>query len=100
MSEFAGALGPMIRSSRHYEGPMGKSDRAVVFGALGLWLGLGGAAPGWLGGVMAPVAGPLGVTIGHRGGGGVRGGGGAGNRGARRKEMAPPASAPPHRAPP
>jgi CDP-diacylglycerol--glycerol-3-phosphate 3-phosphatidyltransferase len=52
MSEFAGALGPMIGVSRRYEGPMGKSDRAVVFGALGLWLGLGGPLPGWLGGLM------------------------------------------------
>ena len=34
ISEFAGALGPMVGASRHYEGPMGKSDRAVVFGAL------------------------------------------------------------------
>jgi phosphatidylglycerophosphate synthase len=70
MSEFAGALGPMIRSSRHYEGPMGKSDRAVVFGALGLWLGLGGAAPGWLGGLMPLIAGLLVLTIVNR----VRGG--------------------------
>src|SRR5712671_5583497 len=42
MSEFAGALGPMIGVSRHYDGPMGKSDRAVVFGALGLcWVSAG-----------------------------------------------------------
>ena len=28
---------------------MGKSDRAVVFGALALWIGVGGALPDWLG---------------------------------------------------
>lgn len=36
VSEFAGVLGP----SRRYDGPLGKSDRALVFGALGLWAGL------------------------------------------------------------
>jgi CDP-diacylglycerol--glycerol-3-phosphate 3-phosphatidyltransferase len=70
MSEFAGALGPMIGSSRHYEGPMGKSDRAVVFGALGLWLGLDGTLPGWLGALMPLIAGLLMLTVANR----VRGG--------------------------
>lgn len=70
LSEFAGALGPMIGVSRHYDGPMGKSDRAVVFGALGLWLGLGGTLPGWLGWLMPLIAGLLVLTIANR----VRGG--------------------------
>ncbi|TMJ50218.1 MAG: CDP-alcohol phosphatidyltransferase family protein, partial [Alphaproteobacteria bacterium] len=70
LSEFAGALGPMIGVSRHYEGPMGKSDRAVVFGALGLWVGLGGTLPAWLGGLMPLIAGLLVLTIANR----VRGG--------------------------
>src|SRR4029077_17657636 len=36
----------MTRASRRYDGPMGKSDRAFVFGALALWCGLGwGIAP-------------------------------------------------------
>jgi CDP-diacylglycerol--glycerol-3-phosphate 3-phosphatidyltransferase len=48
ISEMAGALGPMVGASRQYQGPMGKSDRAFVFGALGLWLGLTGALPGWI----------------------------------------------------
>src|SRR5207253_10200077 len=59
LSEFAGALGPMIGVSRHYDGPMGKSDRAVVFSALGLWLGLGGTLPDWLGGLMPLLSGLL-----------------------------------------
>jgi CDP-diacylglycerol---glycerol-3-phosphate 3-phosphatidyltransferase len=41
ISEMTGALGVVIGASRRYDGPMGKSDRAVVFGALALWLGLG-----------------------------------------------------------
>lgn len=42
ISEMAGALGPMVGAPRRYDGPMGKSDRAFVFGALGLYVGLGG----------------------------------------------------------
>src|SRR5260221_1117593 len=30
VTEFAGALGPAMGASRRYDGPMGKSDRAVV----------------------------------------------------------------------
>ena len=45
VSEMAGALGPMVGAPRQYDGPMGKSDRAFLFGALGLWLGLVGSLP-------------------------------------------------------
>jgi CDP-diacylglycerol--glycerol-3-phosphate 3-phosphatidyltransferase len=48
LTEFAGVLGPTIGASRRYDGPCGKSDRALVFGALGLWAGLGFALPDWL----------------------------------------------------
>ena len=41
VAELAGVLGPMVGASRRYDGPMGKSDRAFVFGVLGLLLGLG-----------------------------------------------------------
>lgn len=47
LSEFAGVLGPMIRATRRYDGPMGKSDRALVAGALGAWIGFGGAVADW-----------------------------------------------------
>lgn len=40
VSEMTGVLGIQIGASRRYDGPMGKSDRAFVFGALGLLLGL------------------------------------------------------------
>jgi CDP-diacylglycerol--glycerol-3-phosphate 3-phosphatidyltransferase len=42
ISEMTGVVGVMTGASRRYDGPMGKSDRAFVFGALALWLGLGG----------------------------------------------------------
>ncbi len=40
ISEMAGVLGVMVGASRRYDGPMGKSDRAFVFGLLGLLVGL------------------------------------------------------------
>lgn len=48
LSEFAGVLGQTIDASRRYDGPLGKSDRAFVFGVLGLWLGIGTHLPAWL----------------------------------------------------
>lgn len=48
LSEMAGALGPMVGAPRQYDGPMGKSDRAFLFGVLGLWAGLAHARlPDW-----------------------------------------------------
>lgn len=40
VSEMAGVLGVTVGSSRRYDGPMGKSDRAFVFGLLGLLIAL------------------------------------------------------------
>jgi CDP-diacylglycerol--glycerol-3-phosphate 3-phosphatidyltransferase len=65
-TEFAGALGPMIGASRHYEGPLGKSDRAVVFGVLALWIGFGGPLPGWLALLLPALAGLALATAANR----------------------------------
>lgn len=48
LSEFAGTLGPAIGASRRYDGPSGKSDRALIFGLLGLWVGIAGSLPSWM----------------------------------------------------
>ena len=56
LSEFAGALGPTVGASRRYDGPMGKSDRAFVFGALGLAAALMQPLPPWLGWALPAVA--------------------------------------------
>jgi CDP-diacylglycerol--glycerol-3-phosphate 3-phosphatidyltransferase len=56
LSEMTGALGPMVGVERRYDGPMGKSDRAFVFGALGLWLGIAGSFPGWAFWIMPAAA--------------------------------------------
>lgn len=46
--EMTGVVGVQIGASRRYDGPLGKSDRAFLFGALGLLLGCGVAAGTWL----------------------------------------------------
>jgi CDP-diacylglycerol--glycerol-3-phosphate 3-phosphatidyltransferase len=56
VSEMAGALGPMVGAERRYDGPMGKSDRALVFGTLGLWVGLTSTLPDWLAWLMPAIA--------------------------------------------
>lgn len=45
-AEMAGVLGAAIGGTRRYDGPMGKSDRAFLFGCIALLLGLG-MTPGW-----------------------------------------------------
>ena len=47
LSEMAGTVAVMIGAQRRYDGPMGKSDRAFVFGALGLAIGLGLPPASW-----------------------------------------------------
>ncbi len=49
ISEMAGTVAVMAGASRRYDGPMGKSDRALIFGAMGLWVGFANGLP-------APVA--------------------------------------------
>jgi CDP-diacylglycerol--glycerol-3-phosphate 3-phosphatidyltransferase len=66
VSELAGVLGLMVGASRRYDGPMGKSDRAFVFGALGLWIGLTAALPAWVAYVMPIVALALAATVVNR----------------------------------
>lgn len=41
LTEMAGVVAIQVGASRRYDGPMGKSDRAFVFGLLALLLGLG-----------------------------------------------------------
>lgn len=48
LSEYAGVMGPLVGASRRYDGPLGKSDRALIVGTLGLWIGIGWPLPDWL----------------------------------------------------
>lgn len=70
LSEMTGALGPMIGAERRYDGPMGKSDRALVFGSLGLWVGLTADLPGWSFWVMPVMATAIVLNVVNR----IRGG--------------------------
>jgi CDP-diacylglycerol--glycerol-3-phosphate 3-phosphatidyltransferase len=72
LTEFAGVLGPASGGSRRYDGPMGKSDRAVVFGALGLWIGCAAPMPAWLGWGVPILAILLVLTVVNRVRAGVR----------------------------
>jgi CDP-diacylglycerol--glycerol-3-phosphate 3-phosphatidyltransferase len=66
LSEMTGVLGPTIGASRRYDGPMGKSDRAFVFGLLALLLGLGLRPGAWLVVVQGGVLVLLLVTVWNR----------------------------------
>jgi CDP-diacylglycerol--glycerol-3-phosphate 3-phosphatidyltransferase len=48
VTEVAGIAAAVVGASRRYDGPMGKSDRALVFGTLGLALALGAPREPWL----------------------------------------------------
>ena len=47
-TEMTGVVAVQIGAARRYDGPMGKSDRALLFGVLGLLLGLGVPTGRWL----------------------------------------------------
>ncbi|WP_076073056.1 CDP-alcohol phosphatidyltransferase family protein [Sphingomonas montana] len=63
LSEYAGVMGPLAGAGRRYDGPFGKSDRALLFGALGLWIGIGGALPPWTAWIMPALTVLLAMTV-------------------------------------
>ena len=66
LSEMAGTVAVMTGASRRYDGPMGKSDRAVVLGALGLAVGLGLPPAGWQQFLFPALSALLALTIVNR----------------------------------
>jgi CDP-diacylglycerol--glycerol-3-phosphate 3-phosphatidyltransferase len=66
VSEMTGVVGLQIGASRRYDGPMGKSDRAFVFGALSLALACGAPAGRWIDIALWAVAALLALTIVNR----------------------------------
>lgn len=48
IAEMTGVVAIQVGSKRRYDGPMGKSDRAFVFGTIGFFLGLGFSITNWL----------------------------------------------------
>lgn len=63
ISEMTGVIAIQIGAQRRYDGPMGKSDRAFVFGAIGLILGLGYSAQPWLDYVLIVMLVLLSLTV-------------------------------------
>jgi CDP-diacylglycerol---glycerol-3-phosphate 3-phosphatidyltransferase len=70
IAEMTGVVAAAQGGSRRYDGPMGKSDRAVVIGALGLVIGMGVDIGGWTNLLLIVLSGLLCMTIYNR----VRGG--------------------------
>ena len=66
LSEFTGLLGAALGGPRGYEGPMGKSDRALVFGVVGLLVGCDVAVASFINLLWAFTALLLLLTIYHR----------------------------------
>ncbi|MGH8618050.1 MAG: CDP-alcohol phosphatidyltransferase family protein [Burkholderiales bacterium] len=66
VSELAGIAAVLTGASRRYDGPMGKSDRAFVFGLIGLLAGLGVPLPGWLNYAWMALVVLIGITIRNR----------------------------------
>jgi CDP-diacylglycerol--glycerol-3-phosphate 3-phosphatidyltransferase len=48
LTEMAGMIAVMIGSARRYDGPFGKSDRALALGVLATWLALGWPVSEWV----------------------------------------------------
>lgn len=56
LTEFTGVLGQTVGASRRYDGPLGKSDRAVLFSALAIFVAAGGTFAAWTSWLWAVVA--------------------------------------------
>jgi CDP-diacylglycerol--glycerol-3-phosphate 3-phosphatidyltransferase len=66
ISEMTGVVAQALGASRRYDGPMGKSDRAFAFGALGLVIGVGIEPGRWFDFIVAALAFLTAITIVNR----------------------------------
>jgi CDP-diacylglycerol--glycerol-3-phosphate 3-phosphatidyltransferase len=66
VSEMTGVVAVQIGAQRRYDGPMGKSDRAFVFGLLCLLLGIGIQPAYWVDAILLITLGLLLMTIVNR----------------------------------
>jgi CDP-diacylglycerol--glycerol-3-phosphate 3-phosphatidyltransferase len=66
LSEMTGVVAVQIGARRRYDGPMGKSDRAFVFGLLAVILGFGVDPGWWVNAALTVVAILIGMTIVNR----------------------------------
>jgi CDP-diacylglycerol--glycerol-3-phosphate 3-phosphatidyltransferase len=56
LAEYAGVLGVMAGGGRGYDGPFGKSDRALALGIIAALIGCGLFLPAWFGGIFPLMA--------------------------------------------
>lgn len=63
LSEYAGVMAPIVGEKRRYDGPMGKSDRAFVLGALCVALALNIISMTFLNGILWAMVALLIFTI-------------------------------------
>jgi CDP-diacylglycerol--glycerol-3-phosphate 3-phosphatidyltransferase len=66
LTEMAGTVAAMVGAKRRYDGPLGKSDRALVFGVLGLAVGLGMPPAAWQAWIFPALGVLLALTIANR----------------------------------
>ena len=66
LSEMTGVVAVQIGASRRYDGPLGKSDRAFVFGALALLMGAGISPAPWVDWVLGGMLILLTLTVFNR----------------------------------
>jgi CDP-diacylglycerol--glycerol-3-phosphate 3-phosphatidyltransferase len=59
-------LGPVIGGSRRVDGPMGKADRGIALGVLGLCICCGGPLPSEAAWVLLPFGSLLAITTANR----------------------------------
>ncbi|MNC44074.1 Inner membrane protein YnbA [compost metagenome] len=64
--EYAGVMGPLVGAGRRYDGPLGKSDRAFVFGVLGAGVATGLLPIDWLDTLFMLIAALLLWTLANR----------------------------------
>jgi CDP-diacylglycerol--glycerol-3-phosphate 3-phosphatidyltransferase len=66
VGEMAGVLALSIGASRRYDGPLGKSDRALVFSLLALGIASGWPPAGWIDGALGLAAALAALTVWNR----------------------------------
>lgn len=66
LTEYAGVMGPLVGASRRYDGPMGKSDRALAFGVISAGIAIGWLPLTWINPLLWIIAGLLIYTLVNR----------------------------------
>lgn len=66
LTEYAGVMGPLVGASRRYDGPMGKSDRALAFGVMSAGIAIGWLPLTWINPLLWIMAGLLMYTLVNR----------------------------------